>query len=59
MKCFINKLKRQHTLAQHAIFKPFEQGDAAITRHFGGTGLGLAIVAQIAEYYNGGVKVES
>lgn len=44
---------------QHAIFRPFEQGDEAITRHFGGTGLGLSIVAQIAEHYNGGVKVES
>jgi len=41
------------------IGKPFEQGDAGTSRHFGGSGLGLAIVHSIVELLGGEVRIES
>ena len=44
---------------QQEIFKPFVQGDPALTRKHGGTGLGLAICAQLATLMGGGMHIRS
>ena len=42
-----------------AIFQPFVQSDASVTRKYGGTGLGLAICRRIAESLGGELTVRT
>jgi CheY-like chemotaxis protein/anti-sigma regulatory factor (Ser/Thr protein kinase) len=44
---------------QSSLFKPFEQGERAITRQFGGLGLGLAISKHLVDLHDGIITVES
>lgn len=44
---------------QQEIFKPFVQGDAALSKKHGGTGLGLAICAQLAQLMGGTMSLKS
>jgi CheY-like chemotaxis protein len=41
------------------LFKPFEQGERAISRRFGGLGLGMAISSAIAEQLGGKLTAKS
>lgn len=45
--------------AVQALFTPFTQADASITRRFAGTGLGLSIVRQLARLMGGDVSAVS
>jgi signal transduction histidine kinase/CheY-like chemotaxis protein len=44
---------------QALLFKPFVQGDASISRHYGGSGLGLAISRHFAQALGGDIAVSS
>lgn len=44
---------------QKKIFKPFEQADSSITRHYGGTGLGLSIILNLLEQMKGKINLIS
>jgi two-component system CheB/CheR fusion protein len=41
------------------LFRPFEQGERAVTRRFGGLGLGLSIVRSLVELHGGTVTATS
>ncbi|HEY2626956.1 MAG TPA: ATP-binding protein [Candidatus Udaeobacter sp.] len=42
-----------------ALFTPFEQADASVSRQLGGLGLGLAISRHLVDLHNGTVEAES
>ncbi|MET0089338.1 MAG: ATP-binding protein, partial [Candidatus Thiodiazotropha sp.] len=44
---------------QDKLFKPFQQCDSSITRHYGGTGLGLVIAKRLATLMGGRITLSS
>lgn len=44
---------------QHLIFRPFQQLDTGLGRHYEGTGLGLVLVRRLTEAHGGSVILES
>ncbi|KPI40547.1 Two-component system protein B [Cyphellophora attinorum] len=44
---------------QKEVFKPFVQGDLALSKKHGGTGLGLSICSQLAELMGGDISLKS
>lgn len=44
---------------QAALFDPFQQADASITRKYGGTGLGLSIAQHIVGLMGGNIEIDS
>jgi PAS domain S-box-containing protein len=44
---------------QSRIFKPYDQGDASVSRRYGGTGLGLAVSSQLVRLMGGRIGVHS
>ncbi|MDR2116445.1 MAG: response regulator [Planctomycetaceae bacterium] len=45
--------------ALRAIFRPFEQANSQITRHYGGSGLGLTIAQEILKLFGSNISVTS
>jgi signal transduction histidine kinase len=43
----------------HLLFRPFQQVDSSLARHYEGTGLGLSLTKRIAELHGGTVSVQS
>lgn len=41
------------------LFRPFQQGDASVSRRYGGSGLGLALCQQLAQLLGGRIQVQS
>ena len=41
------------------LFRPFEQLDSSLSRHYEGTGLGLSLVARLTQLHGGTVAVQS
>ncbi|WP_312252036.1 ATP-binding protein [Stenotrophomonas sp.] len=42
-----------------SLFRPFQQGDASVSRRYGGSGLGLALCRQLAQLLGGSIHVQS
>ena len=43
----------------HKLFKPFQQIDSSISKHYGGTGLGLYLTKNLVNILGGEISVQS